>query len=434
MGQFFSDRTEEGIRLVWMQFDPEKIREGQKLLLEEAENGDGDACAFLARTYMGHQWGIQSYSGLAESDEEADRWIQKGIELGSGCAILTAKRCGKLPAKLADEQPHLTLRKARDEVLEKAEAGHPFCQYMISNIYFWWDIFTIDDQNPWDLAKTEEEIDAIVQKQAKPWLERAVKAGLTCACGNLYQLYSGNKALPAEPQKVREMEEWAAKCGDPGWQGELAEDAYQEKDYVESLKWYEAAAKNGYPRYWFDVGYQYENGQGIEADQQKASECYRKAAEAGSSNGRLFYAEHLYFGEGVEKDPEKAVSLLRESQERALAWVLLGHCVYHGIGTKANRQAGANLIRLAYQKETSRMEDESSPYGNRYRAIIYLDYGRLCEAGLQSDGAKPDYNLAAACYQHALADTKDPGVIAEAQKELSKLKRNLFGKWVLKKG
>ena len=55
MEKVFSDKTEEGIRLIWMQFDPEKTAEGVRLLREAADAGDPDALCFLARTYMGEQ-------------------------------------------------------------------------------------------------------------------------------------------------------------------------------------------------------------------------------------------------------------------------------------------------------------------------------------------------------------------------------------------
>ncbi len=36
MGKYFSDKTERGIDLVWMQYDREKILEGRRLLEEAA--------------------------------------------------------------------------------------------------------------------------------------------------------------------------------------------------------------------------------------------------------------------------------------------------------------------------------------------------------------------------------------------------------------
>ena len=55
MEKVFSDKTEEGIRLIWMQFDPEKTAEGVRLLREAADAGDPDALCFLARTYIGER-------------------------------------------------------------------------------------------------------------------------------------------------------------------------------------------------------------------------------------------------------------------------------------------------------------------------------------------------------------------------------------------
>ena len=44
--------------------------------------------------------------------------------------------------------PFASLKEARDDVLGKAEAGHPFCQYMIGNTYYFGDCFEIDGIDP----------------------------------------------------------------------------------------------------------------------------------------------------------------------------------------------------------------------------------------------------------------------------------------------
>ena len=44
--------------------------------------------------------------------------------------------------------PFASLKEARDDVLSKAEAGHPFCQYMIGNTYYFGDCFEIDGIDP----------------------------------------------------------------------------------------------------------------------------------------------------------------------------------------------------------------------------------------------------------------------------------------------
>ena len=85
MEKVFSDKTEEGIRLIWMQFDPEKTAEGVRLLREAADAGDPDALCFLARTYMGERY-VWEYAALEINGEKAASLLKEGIRRGSACA------------------------------------------------------------------------------------------------------------------------------------------------------------------------------------------------------------------------------------------------------------------------------------------------------------------------------------------------------------
>ena len=125
MEKVFSDKTEEGIRLIWMQFDPEKTAEGVRLLREAADAGDPDALCFLARTYMGERY-VWEYAALEINGEKAASLLKEGIRRGSACAVLLAMRCGELTPSARKAMPFASLKEARDDVLGKAEAGHPF--------------------------------------------------------------------------------------------------------------------------------------------------------------------------------------------------------------------------------------------------------------------------------------------------------------------
>lgn len=76
MEKVFSDKTEEGIRLIWMQFDPEKTAEGVRLLREAADAGDPDALCFLARTYMGERY-VWEYAALEINGEKAASLLKR---------------------------------------------------------------------------------------------------------------------------------------------------------------------------------------------------------------------------------------------------------------------------------------------------------------------------------------------------------------------
>ena len=121
----FPDKTEEGIRLIWMQFDPEKTAEGVRLLREAADAGTRTPCVSLP-AYMGERY-VWEYAALEINGEKAASLLKEGIRRGSACAVLLAMRCGELTPSARKAMPFASLKEARDDVLGKAEPGHPFC-------------------------------------------------------------------------------------------------------------------------------------------------------------------------------------------------------------------------------------------------------------------------------------------------------------------
>ena len=197
MEKVFSDKTEEGIRLIWMQFDPEKTAEGVRLLREAADAGDPDALCFLARTYMGERY-VWEYAALEINGEKAASLLKEGIRRGSACAVLLAMRCGELTPSARKAMPFASLKEARDDVLGKAEAGHPFCQYMIGNTYYFGDCFEIDGIDPQTAFHDPDGLRADTARRALPWLEKALNGGLSDAAKNLYNLFSGSEGFPRD--------------------------------------------------------------------------------------------------------------------------------------------------------------------------------------------------------------------------------------------
>ena len=62
--------------------------------------------------------------------------LHQAISLGSAAAALGALRMDMLTPELREIMPFDHINEAWEIILEKAENGCPFCQYMIGNIYY----------------------------------------------------------------------------------------------------------------------------------------------------------------------------------------------------------------------------------------------------------------------------------------------------------
>jgi len=85
------------------------------------------------------------------------------------------------------------------------------------------------------------------------------------------------------------------------------------RDPASAAPWYEAAAKQGHAGAMVALAYQYEKGQGVEADADKAFGLYRRAAERGSPDA-MFNVFRLYTtGKGVKADSQQARKWLEKA-------------------------------------------------------------------------------------------------------------------------
>lgn len=311
MEKVFSDKTEEGIRLIWMQFDPEKTAEGVRLLREAADAGDPDALCFLARTYMGERY-VWEYAALEINGEKAASLLKEGIRRGSACAVLLAMRCGELTPSARKAMPFASLKEARDDVLGKAEAGHPFCQYMIGNTYYFGDCFEIDGIDPQTAFHDPDGLRADTARRALPWLEKALNGGLSDAAKNLYNLFSGSEGFPRDRGRQWEIALRGASAGNPYWEERCGKMCREENGReAEAMRWFRQAAHHGQASSWFHIGSHYERGLGVDKDPAKAAEAYRNGAEKGSSDAQQALGIMAAFGRGVPQDPAQAAYWLR---------------------------------------------------------------------------------------------------------------------------
>nr|WP_294515173.1 tetratricopeptide repeat protein [uncultured Bilophila sp.] len=412
MEKAFSDKTDAGIRLIWMRFDSESIREGVRLLHEASDAGDPDAPCFLARTRMGDPY-IRDYAGQEADFREAASLLRESIRRGSACAVLVARRCGLLTPSVRRDMP-LSFKQAWDAVLARASED-PFCQYFIGSALCYGDAPEHGGPAP---HPSSPETDADNALRAIPYLEKALDAGLLDAGDLLYSLYAGNR------ERQRTIVRRCAATGSPYWEARCGSLCYEDGRDAEALRWFEKAARHGQIGSWFDVGLLYERGLGAPKDLSKAAEAYRKSAEQGFSDAQQALGILTFFGRGVPRDPARAAYWLREAAaaDLPLACGLLGLCFLRGFGVQQDDgEAFALLTRFADARNEEDLSDESGFFAE-LAGMLLNGLGEL-----YAEGRAGPENLkeGVALFQEAAAFGD-----ADARRALVRFKKNWLGKWV----
>ena len=190
MGRFFSDTVETALRDIYYQMWTGRGQEAFQRLEQASAAGDGDASCLLARCYCGGQYVWEGHH-FPEDDRKAIQLLHKSVEQGSALGVMVALRSRELPPDLQKKMPFSSLEEAFHEVLSKAEAGEPFCQYTVGNSYFWWDFLRIQGKKREDFSCAEF---------------LALEEGLCVQCMHL-------GPYDAEPATIELMHEFAAREG-----------------------------------------------------------------------------------------------------------------------------------------------------------------------------------------------------------------------------
>ena len=78
------------------------------------------------------------------------------------------------------------------------------------------------------------------------------------------------------------------------------------QDFDKAVEWYQKAAEQGLMEAQYNLALKYENGRGVRQDFTKAFKLYQKAAEQGDSSSQLNLGYMYYTGKGVRQDFGKA--------------------------------------------------------------------------------------------------------------------------------
>jgi len=134
-----------------------------------------------------------------------------------------------------------------------------------------------------------------------------------------------------------------------------------------------------------NLGWAYQNGQGVPKDLRKAAELYQKAADKGNAIAQNNLGWLYQNGAGVPKDLGKAAELYQKSADKgnAMAQNNLGWLYLNGAGVPKDLRRAAEL----YQKAA----DQGNVFGQNYLGWLYQN----------GEGVPKDLRKAAELYQKA---------------------------------
>src|SRR5271154_4138472 len=89
---------------------------------------------------------------------------------------------------------------------------------------------------------------------------------------------------------------------------QLGVEALSKQDYQRSFDLFLKAAEVGNSDAMYNVGMQYDNGQGVHQDTQQAMAWYQKAAALGDSNAMVNIGTLYDIGQGIPQDDQQAMA------------------------------------------------------------------------------------------------------------------------------
>jgi hypothetical protein len=135
-----------------------------------------------------------------------------------------------------------------------------------------------------------------------------------------------------------------------GWMYDNGQGVVQ--DYKEAIKWYRLAAEQGHANAQYNLGCLYDEGEGVVQDYKEAVKWYRLAAEQGVAQAQNNLGVMYANGRGVAQDYKKAVKWYRLAAEQGLAdaQTNLGGMYDNGQGVTQDAKEAIKWYRLAAEQ------------------------------------------------------------------------------------
>lgn len=397
-----SPKAQKGVELIWYQQDSRQYAKGLQLLKSAVEEGDIEACYFLARCYA---WGD---AGCPKDEEKARELYQKGCSGGSVYSILGAARDDRWEEVLSDLP--MTWQEAYNTVLSWAKEGDSFACYIIGGTLYWGE-YAIhhDDGTPLEFENILRETSI----QALDWFEKAANQGLRMALYNLVNGYGGAHDIPPDPERRMYWIQRGCELGIAKFMVDMGIYYEQEENWEKALYYYKRAFDtSSHPSAAFDLGLVYLKEQTPCYHPEEAFRMFQYAAEKGHLSSIFQLGLCYWDGKGTNSDPKKAFYWFDQGAQKGNinAIFYVARCYIMGRGCKQDYQQAKKLLELVIQKNPSLYE-------------AYYEMGNLY---LNGWGVPESYDKAAENYQIAAR-----GGYAPAQRVLTHFKKNFWGKWKL---
>ena len=115
---------------------------------------------------------------------------------------------------------------------------------------------------------------------------------------------------------------------------EQAKKNYENKDLANSLPFVLQEAKAGNQEMLYALGTMYENGLGVEQNENEAVNNYKSAADKGSSKAQFKLGTFLITGTHIQQNIEKGIEFLKQSAKSGeaaaqynLGYIILGYII-----------------------------------------------------------------------------------------------------------
>lgn len=335
----YSRQVKTAVKLIWSSFDRDEIRRGYSILILEAQKGDADALAFIARCFMGEEY-VWPQAGFKVDDKNASKLMQKSAMMGSATGVLCAARSANLTPSVERAMPFASFKEAFEEILGQAERGDAFCCYMVGNVYYWGDYLRVEP----DYAKQfkdESDYNAWAWPIAKVWYERSFDGGLCAGWGNYCNIRESGLCDIAqdvfEKYYLMLADISPVICNNYGYYLRT-----EKGNSYGGLLRYVEAARRGDPQAAYNAGHIYEAGEEVDENIDLAYQLYEMAAKCGHPAGQFEVGYYLFEGFGdVEQDYAKAVEWFEKAYQnpkcskitRTQTAAYLGLCYQEGLGT-----------------------------------------------------------------------------------------------------